>query len=98
MEGISSLKYLTLRVESIENGSFGNLNSLKQLSLNVTSEINNGLITKVFEMCPNIENLILDGQNSIIDLDKNLKKLKLGGRSSDDFNYDLFENICYQLD
>lgn len=77
MEGISSIKNLTLRVESIENGgSFGNLNQLNLLSLKVKSEINNALTTKLFEICPNIEYLFLNGQFSNVNLLMNLLILR----------------------
>ena len=54
---------------------------------------------KLLEMCPNIEALKLSGYFSSLNLDRfvNLKKLELYGNLSDDFNYDLFENICIQL-
>lgn len=54
---------------------------------------------KLFEMSPNIEELILGGDFSNLNLDRfvNLKKLELYGNLSTSFNYGLFENI-YQLE
>ena len=51
-------------------------------------------------MCPNIEELYLYGNFSDINFDIfcNLKKLKLCGDILDGFNFDLFKNICIQLE
>ena len=100
IEGLSSLKSLSLNLESIEGSSFQNLYSLKRLNLDIESEINNDMLTRLFEICPNIDELCLQGKFSNINFDcfTNLKKLRLSGDLSDDFNFDLFENICNQLE
>lgn len=100
LEGLSSLKSLKLILESIEGNSFGNLNSLKQLNLSIESEINNDMIIKLLEICPNIEKLHLSDTFSNINLDYfvNLKNLSLYDNLMDDFNFDLFKNICNQLE
>ena len=58
------------------------------------------MLIKLFEICPNIEELYLDGQFSNINLDSfiHLKKLSLYGEMLDGFNFDLFANICNQLE
>jgi hypothetical protein len=100
LEGLSSLKSLTLNVASIEQSSFGNLYSLNELFLFIKSEINNELIAKLLELCPNIEESTLYGQFSNINLDSfvNLKKLRLWGDILKGFNFDLFNNVCNQLE
>ena len=100
IEGLSSLKFLSLKLESIEENSFGKMNSLTELTLDVKSEMNNDMSTKLFETCPNIEKLCLSGKFSNINLDNfvNLKKLRLCGDLSVEFNFDLFKNICNQLE
>ena len=56
--------------------------------------------TNLFEICPNIEELYLYANFSNVCFDSlcNLKKLKLYGYLLDGFNFDLFENICSQLE
>ena len=100
IDGFSSLKSLSLRLVSIEGCSFTNLNSLRNVGLDVKSEINNEMLTKLFEMCPNIEELYLTGDFANISFDRffNLKRLKLCGNLLDDFNFDVFKTICFQLE
>ena len=100
LEGLSSLKSLRVNIASIEQSSFGNLYSLNELFLKTKSEINNELIAKLLELCPNIEELTLVGCFSNINLDGfvNLKRLDLWGDILDNFNFDLFKNISNQLE
>ena len=100
IEGLSSLKSLTLRLESIEGCYFDNLNSLRNLTLLLKSKIDNTSLANLFEICSNIEQLYLGGQFSFMNLDSlfNLKKLTLYGKLLDDFDYDLFKSICNQLE
>ena len=102
LEELSSLKSLSLHLASIEGSSFGNMHSLKQLDFYTKSEINNDFITKLSEICPNIEELILTstGQFTYINLDRfvKLKNLSLFGNLSNDFNLDLFANISNRLE
>ena len=100
MEGFSSLESLTLRLRSIETCSFGHMNSLRILDIDIidgSSEINDSFLTKLVEMCPNIEQLSLRGWFSNINFENfvNLKKLALFGHLSDNFN---FKNMCNQLE
>ena len=100
LEGLSSLKSLSLSLKSIEGNLFGNLNSLKQLTLHIESEINKDMLTKMFEICPNIEELCLYGKFSNINFDSfvNLKNFELRGEILEGFNFDVFKNICNQLE
>lgn len=101
MEGLSSLKSLTLRLDSIDESSFSNMKSLRQLSLCIRRVINNDFLTKLFETCPHIEELTLVGDHfSSVNFDRfvNLKKLTLCGNLLSDFNFDLFKNIYNQLE
>ena len=100
IDDFSSLKSLSLRLVSIEGSCFTNLNSLRTLRLDVKSEINNEMLTKLFEMCSNIDELYLTGDFSNISFDRfvNLKRLKLCGNLLDDFNFDVFKTIRFQLE
>ena len=100
IEGLSSLKSLSLRVESFKPSSYGNLNGLRRLSLAVKGEIDNDMIAKLFEICPHIEELSLGGQFSNINFDSfiSLKMLGISGSYLEDFNFDILTNICNQLE
>lgn len=103
IEGLSSLKSLKLRLASIERNSIGNMSSLRNLYLNFKSDFNNDLTTKLFEIFPNIEDLFLCGHFSNMNFDSffNLKELFLNGLNGDtlyNFNFDVFKNICNQLE
>ena len=54
---------------------------------------------KLFNHLPNIRALILQAFEFYFSLDNlvNLKNLELIGFFNDDFNFDLFENLCKQL-
>ena len=97
---IEGLISLLLRLDSIEESSFSYMYSLRHLELHVNSEINNDMSTNLFEVFPNIEELHLRGQFSNINFDgfANLKKLKLSGNLLNSFNFDIFKNICNQLE
>ena len=58
------------------------------------------MIIKLLEICPNIEKVNLSNTFSNINLNcfVNLKNLSLYGNLMDDFNFDLFKNICNQLE
>ena len=74
--------------------------SLQTLCLYVKNAINIDSSIKLFEICPNIEDLFLYGNFSNINLDCfiHLKKLSLYGEMLDGFNFELFANICNQLE
>ena len=100
IECLSTLISLSLRLESIEEFSFANMYSLRDLTLYIESEINNDSLTKLFEAFPHIEELFLDGKFSNINLDSffYLKKLTFSGNLLNDFNFDVFKNICNKLE
>lgn len=90
-----------MNLATIEDNSFGNLFSLRDLTLYVQLEINNRSLETLFESCPNIEALTLQGEFSNVNFDRfvNLKKLVLYGNIFYDFDYyDLFANICNRLE
>lgn len=76
---LSSHKTLSLQLASIEGRSFGYLYSLRDLRLSVKSELNKEKLAKLFESCPNIEELTLIANFSTINFDSfvNLKSLSL---------------------
>ena len=65
-----------------------------------THKIDEHLVTCIFDQLPNIEKLALHGRLKYFNLDNftNLKILWLGGSICDDFNFELFKNICFQLE
>lgn len=94
---LTSLKYLNFGVTSLEKCSFKNCSSLKTVILSLKSPINFDIQTKLFDYLPNIEELGLDGKFGDLNLD-NLYNLKILSSLNDNFNFDLFKNICNQLE
>ena len=74
--------------------------SLRKLGLDVKNEMNKEMLIKLLEIFPNIEELSLSGQFSDINFDSfiNLKKLSLFGDLLYGFNFEVFKNICNQLE
>ena len=58
------------------------------------------MILKLIENLPHIERLVLLGGFSYFNLDSlsNLKRLELYGKIMDDFNFNLFDNLCNHLE
>lgn len=80
--------------------SIRNLYKLKQISLKISGlVIDQQLLTVFLDKIPNIEEVRLFGNFSYFNLDHlvNLKSLALNGNINDDFNFELFKNLCYQL-
>ena len=79
------------------------LSSLSNLSLEFDGSMEESLPTKIFEHVSTIKSLYLNGSfsgsfsNLKLDSLVNLDKLLLHGLLEEDFNYDLFENLCTQL-
>ena len=98
LDGLSSLEYLKVNLESIERISLRNLPSLKQLVW-WSSKLNKSTSTQLFENLPNIKELELRGTFSDFNIGDlvSLEKLKLSGRIDDEFNFGLFKNICNHL-
>lgn len=99
-EGLISLESLNIGVTSLEACSFKNLTSLKTVHLGLKSPINFDIQAKLFDYLPNIERLSLDGIFGDLNLENlySLKILSLSGTLNDNFNFDLFKNICNQLE
>ena len=75
--------------------------SLRNLKLRFNDyRIDSTIHAKLFDYLPNIEYLSLDSYLSNFNLDSlfNLKRLSLEGRLEKDFNFDLFKNICNQME
>lgn len=89
IEGISSLKSLSLNLESIEECYFANMYSLRKLKLYVKNEINIDMLTKLLELCPKIEELALNCHFSNINFGDsfNLKELTLNGNGKHLFSF-----------
>ena len=101
IEGLSSLKNLYLGVSANEiNISIRNLSSLKYFGLFFPNTIDENITTKLCDQLTNIEQLSLCGNLSYFNLDSlfNLKSLFLEGTINENFNFDLFKNLCIQLE
>ena len=101
IEGLSSLKNLHLGKNSTEMYfSLRNLCSLKYLTLWISCTIDDDIITNLMSQVKHIEHLFLHGSFSYFNLDNlsNLKELSLVGTINENFNYELFKNLCNQLD
>lgn len=101
IEGFSSLRSLTLKANSTEvNFSIKNLESLKCLRL-YTFKIDQDILTRLLDQLQHIQELVLDGNLSYINLDNlvNLKCLTLCGTLNEScFNFELFKNLSNQLE
>ena len=82
------------------NISIRNLNSLTYFGLFFPNTIDENITTKLCDQLRNIEQLSLSGDLSYFNLDDfvNLKSLVLKGVINDDFNFQLFKNLCNQLE
>ena len=66
-------------------------------------KINEDIVTRVFNQVPNIQELYLNGKLSYFNLDNfaNLRELSLSGTINEEnssFNFELFKNLCNQLE
>jgi len=101
IEGLSSLQGLSLITDSTEMQlSLRNLKSLRILDVIIIRTIDDNFITRVLDQVQHLEELDLHANYSYFNLGSfvNLKLLSLVGSINEDFNYDLFKNICYQLE
>ena len=102
IEGLSSLKRLYLGSNAEEvHFNFKNLPSLTRLYLSIDVKIDEDIVERVVNQVPNIQELYLNGQLSYFNLDNfvNLKELLLAGSIEDEnFNFELFKNLCNQLE
>ena len=101
IEGLSSLKrlYLAANVAKVDI-SLKNLPSLTNLSLSFFRCINKDIVTSVLNQVPFIQELCLQGNLFYLNLDNlvNLRKLSLSGYIKENFNFELFKNLCNQLE
>ena len=77
-----------------------NLASLKNLSFSYSKCLNEDIITSILDQVAHIEELHLGRGLSYFNLDSlvNLKKLSLDGYIEKNFNFELFKNLCNQLE
>ena len=80
--------------------SIKNLTSLTNLSLNIFGTINEVIITRLLDQVPHIQELHLNGNLSYFNFDNfvNLTVLSLSGDIKENFNFELFKNLCNQLE
>jgi len=103
IEDLSSLKYLSLEMDSVERVTLRNLLALREFDLVLKQQetaINSDILDKFLDILPYIENLNLSGYFSNFNLDNlvRLNKLCLNGKiQTEEFNFDLFKNLCSQL-
>jgi hypothetical protein len=101
LEGLSSLKVLNLAANSAEvDFSFRNLNSLRHFYMCIKCKIDENLMTRILKQIPTIEELNLHGNFSYFNLDSlfNLRKLSIAGYIDKSLNFELFKNLCNQLE
>ena len=101
IEGLTSLEKLKLAVFTSEiDLSINNLPSLRKLFLSLSGTINENILTRLLDQIPHIKELYLDGKLSYFNLDNfvNLRVLSLGGIINENFNFELFKNLCFQLE
>ena len=101
IDGLSSLKTLDLDVPSTRKSfSITNLNSLTTFELCDRTNIINQKVIENFERLPNLKSLTLEGNLSYFNLDNlvNLKHLSLSGNMKNKFNFEIFKNLCNQLE
>lgn len=98
LDGLSSLEYLFLGLDSVKRFSVRNFPSLKHLVL-YTKQLNKSLSTQIFGNLTNIKELEVKGVFSDINLDYlvNLEKLAISGKIVYDLNFDLLKNLCKHL-
>ena len=89
-----------LKFQSLNQVILSNLFALRKLDLQLETPINSEVLLKLTEYLPYIEILYLYGYLSYFSLDElsNLKELHLSHTIMDDFNFDLFDNLCKQLE
>ena len=99
LNGLRSLQYLNMSLQSLERLSMRNLPSLKHLVLE-TNKLNKTMTIQLFKQFPYIKHLELNsGVFSDINLDDfaNLEKLSISGSIAKNFNFGLFNSLCKHL-
>ena len=103
IEGLSSLK--KLQFESVKRSkidfSIKNLPSLTEMCLSIfDTTIDEKIVTRLLDQAPHIKELFLSSSLSYFNLDNfvNLRKLLLNGLLDENFNLELFKNLCNRLE
>lgn len=99
IENLTSLQRINGNFTLVERISFKNLFALRDLNINLKLSDNSDITEMLIKHSPNIQSLSLGGFLSNFNLDKliHLKKLQLGGKLMEDFDFDIFKNISNQL-
>jgi len=105
IEGLSSLKTFHLRANTLEfEFSIQNLPSLTSFYLSISSfgrnTIDEKILTRLLNQIPHIQELHLDAKLSYLNLDNlvNLRVLSLYRSINENFNLELFKNLCDKLE
>ena len=101
IEGLQSLKSLRFGTKTADNISMiNNLPSLTKLYLNFSGQIDNDKLAIILDQVTQIKELYLEGNFSYLNLDSlvNLRMLELSGTIAENFNFELFKNLCDQLE
>ena len=101
IEGLCSLKTLYLETKSVEfQLSIKNVPSLINLSFESRGKIDEKTVTRLLDKVPHIQELYLGGNLCYFNLDSlvNLRVLSLFGVTEKNFNFELFKNLCNQLE
>jgi hypothetical protein len=101
LEGLSSLKYLYLIANTSEvEFSIKSLPSLTRLYLYISGTIDEYKVTRLLDQLQHIQELYFNGKLSYFNLDSlvNLRELSLSGTIDERFNFELFKNLCKQLE
>lgn len=101
INGLSSLETFWIDVPSTRKSfSITNLNTLTTIELFDRTNIINQKVIENFERLPNLKSLTLEGNLSYFNLDNlvNLKHLSLSGNMKHKFNFEIFKNLCNQLE
>ena len=80
--------------------SIKNLPSLTKFHLSISGAIDESIVSRLFDQVPHIEELGIDANLSSFNLDNlvYLRKLSLIGTLNENFNFELFKNLCNQLE
>lgn len=101
IEDLSSLNSLELKLSSSPKRiTLRNLTALENFKFQQSNiSINSDILVKLLEQLPSVKKLTLYGRLSNFHLDNmiHMRELSLKGFLDNDFNYDLFKNICNQL-
>ena len=102
VEGLSSLENFELSANTTKIAEFSikNLPSLTILHFTIFGTIDEDIVTRLFLQLKHIQVLFLKGNLSYFNLDSlvNLRTISLSGTINEYFNFELFKNLCKQLE